>query len=311
MMEKPSYLSLTQYFKKEASKEVIDEVTSWKESHKEDFKELQSIWEEYGSLATSYQPDLSAAWSKIDERTRQSNTKHWVFRLAAMIVLTIGIGWIIQSYWVASVTSLRYYQATNENRIIVLEDESIVTLSPGSSMSLAESFGSKNREIALVGKAFFEIERNESIPFKVHVDSMKISVLGTAFEVAQNSRSIKVTVVEGKVAVKVANDETELNENEKVIFNSSTKTLIKSSQINENHLAWKSLVLSFSNTILKDFASDLEDFYNVKIEIDEKLQNRQITATFNNQSLLEVFEVVQATLGVKVDTLSNDHFKVE
>ena len=310
MMEKPSYIALTQYFKGEASKEVMDEVTSWQDTNQEEFSELQSIWDKYGSLATSYQPDVSAAWDKIDERTAHSNNP-WIIRIAATIVLGIGIGWMIQSNWFSKDAAIESYHASNEKLIIELDDKTMVTLSPGSNILLTEGYGFENREVRLVGKGFFEVANNESLPFEVQVDKMTVSVLGTAFEVEQNPQLIEVTVTEGKVSVEVANDKLELVENEKALFDLVEETLIKSQEFDENHLAWKTLTLSFTNTRLEDFVSDLETFYSVEIEIVEELKDRRITAEFNNQPLSEVFEIVRATLGVKIDTLNDSNFRIE
>lgn len=309
-MDKPSYISLTQFFKGDASQEVIDEVTSWQSVNQEEFNELQSIWKEYGSLAASYQPDLGSAWSKIDERTKSSSNV-WIFRIAAIIVLGIGIGWMTQLDWFSQGASIETYYSLGENRIIELKDGTIVTLAPGSILTLDEEFGSDNRDILLEGKGFFEVFRNESLPLNVRVGEMKVSVLGTDFEIEQHLQLIEVVVTEGAVAVEVSTSKIELVENEKAVFDPVKATLIKSYEIDENHLAWKSLVLSFTNSTLENFASDLEAFYNAKIEIDAEHKDRRITAEFNNQSLAEVFEVVQATLDVKIDTLNSSHFRIE
>lgn len=309
-MEKPSYISLTKYFNGEASKEVIDEVSSWSNVNQEEFNKLQSIWNEYGSLATSYQPDLNSAWDKIDERTNHPS-HNWLIRIAAIIVLGIGVGWVIQSNWLSSSASKELYQASQENLIIKLKDETRVTLSAGSSLKLSDGFGDEVREVTLVGKGFFEVSKNESVPFNVRVDEMQVSVMGTAFEIDQQSHLIEVSVTEGKVSVEVANHKLELVENEKALFDPVNNALSKSQQMDKNHLAWKTKVLSFSNTSLEDFVSDLEIFYRVEIELDEKLINREITVEFNDQSLSEVFEIVQPTLGVKIDTLDDANFRIE
>lgn len=313
MKEKPSYISLTQYFKGEASEADINKIKAWGEVNKDEFNQLQSIWDKYGSLATSYTPDLSKAWDKIDERTQSSNgtSFRWITRIAAVLVVVIGVGWMLQSGWLSASSPLQTYQATNENLVVDLVDQTSVTLSPGSSLTTEAGFGLENRRVELTGKGFFEVEKDESLPFVVNVGELNVSVLGTSFQVDQSADLIKVIVTEGKVDVRAADNVVVLNKYERAFFDRSASTLIKSDKINENQMAWKSLVLKFSNVTLLEFAEDLEDFYGIDIDVADGLQTRRITAEFNNQTLSEVFEIVQATLTVNIDTLDRSRFRIE
>jgi len=144
MIEKPSYITLVQYFKGEASREEVGEVTSWQQENVEEFKELQSIWNQYGSLATTYKPDLDLAWSEIDNRT-QSARPNWILRIAAMLAVGLGLAWIIQQNWLSSPGEPHFYQASNENLTIELAHQTVITLAAGSSLEVEDGDGGGNR----------------------------------------------------------------------------------------------------------------------------------------------------------------------
>ncbi|MEL7005537.1 MAG: FecR domain-containing protein [Bacteroidota bacterium] len=314
MIEKPNYISFTQYFKGDASKKITSAVESWKAENQEEFSELQSIWEKYGSLATTYKPDLKKAWANIDERTSESSTTlsfNWIVRIAASIVIIAGIAWLFKYGSFSRKSSFETFQATEGNLSFDLEDESNITLSMGSSLKVDEGFGTNNRNVTLSGQGFFEVAKNVDIPFAVTLKDAKITVVGTAFEIKDEVNTFKVIVTEGSVEVKTEGNRVVLKASQKAFFDRNNKALTTSEKISSNHLAWKSGILTFSNMNMTDFASDLEEYYDVKIELANGVKQRQITATFNNQSLDEVFEITQATLGVTVDTLNASHFRIE
>ncbi len=65
---------------------------------------------------------------------------------------------------------------------MVLADGSIVHLNAGSTIRYPASFDRK-REVYLSGEAFFEVVKNPSRPFLIHLDNGTVKVLGTSFNV--------------------------------------------------------------------------------------------------------------------------------
>ncbi|MEM6831358.1 MAG: FecR domain-containing protein, partial [Bacteroidota bacterium] len=221
-----------------------------------------------------------------------------------------GMGWLYQAYTSSSNESPRSFLATNENLSINLTDGTSVILSPGSSLEVAEGFGEHRRSVYLKGKGFFDVEK-DPLAFEVHLNEVRVLVHGTSFQVAEDQGQTEVIVKEGVVTVQAPQKEVTLVANEQVSFTSATSEWRKTGPVSENQFAWKTRVLTFSKTAMTDFARDLGKYYEVAIEVDEDLVNRQITTRFNDQSLAEVFEVVQVTLGVKVDTIGARHFRIE
>ncbi|GAB4022025.1 FecR family protein [Spirosoma koreense] len=146
-----------------------------------------------------------------------SRTSWGWMRIAASVVLVAGLG--VMGYWYSQRASQpaaynRFVQdapagtqlteTRNDNQTpltISLSDGSSVVLQPGSRLSYPHQL--KQREVYLVGKAFFEIVRDPSRPFLVYTHGIATKVLGTSFfiDAPDTSQPIKVAVKTGKVAV--------------------------------------------------------------------------------------------------------------
>ncbi|GHB65404.1 FecR family protein [Persicitalea jodogahamensis] len=91
----------------------------------------------------------------------------------------------------------------NSKQKIYLADGSSVILEKNASIVVDENFGHKTRTVFLTGGAFFDIHRNEKVPFLVHSGGIVTEVLGTSFHIkpSSNGKSIEVSVKKGKVSV--------------------------------------------------------------------------------------------------------------
>ncbi|GAA4453050.1 FecR domain-containing protein [Nibrella saemangeumensis] len=99
----------------------------------------------------------------------------------------------------------RVQNTTGRNRLLTLEDNSTVLLTPGSRLSFPAPFGSYRREVELVGDAFFEVTKNAKKPFFVYCGGAVAQVLGTSFWVKTEGKArceaVEVEVKTGKVSV--------------------------------------------------------------------------------------------------------------
>ena len=93
-----------------------------------------------------------------------------------------------------------YQTAVGERTTVVLSDGSKVTLNTRSKLVVGYTPG--RRDVSLVsGQALFEVAKNANRPFVVTAGSRKVTAVGTAFDVKVDSRTVDVTLIEGKVRV--------------------------------------------------------------------------------------------------------------
>jgi transmembrane sensor len=90
--------------------------------------------------------------------------------------------------------------ATAELRSLVLEDGTRVRLAPESALGVDYVAGERRVRL-LKGEAFFEVVPDANRPFRVAVQDVVATVLGTAFEVRLGADSVGVAVRHGLVRV--------------------------------------------------------------------------------------------------------------
>jgi hypothetical protein len=81
-----------------------------------------------------------------------------------------------------------------------LPDSTRVWLNANSSLTYFDNYGEENRKTRLSGEGYFKVKRDEAQPFVVNTAEAMVNVLGTSFNVKEDSTgAIILTVAEGKV----------------------------------------------------------------------------------------------------------------
>lgn len=218
---------------------------------------------------------------------------------------------------------------------LTLPDGSRVWLNGDSRITYGASFGKNDRELTLIGEAYFDVAKDPGRPMIIKTATVTIKVLGTAFNVRAYPDEITTatTLVQGKVQVSV-NHKKELSyllsPDEKLIVKNDTglpeeiKTIhaeagklpeeitkiriVKTDSI-PPEAQWTRNKLVFANQPLNEVADILSRWYgvNVVVQGDEDMKARQYTGIFENQSLQSVMESLQVAGGfsykMKNDTI--------
>ncbi|CAL1518367.1 FecR domain-containing protein [Chitinophaga sp. MM2321] len=191
-----------------------------------------------------------------------------------------------------------------------LPDGSMVYINAHTTIRYPRSFGKENRHLSIVkGEAFFDVTKNDALPFTVDAPDVEVQVLGTSFNVRAASAGVKVFVQTGKVSAAYKGTE------KKVILTPGVEASLKHNgtgietqlhKKNNNILAWKTRCLTFDDSPLTEVATALEDFYNVQIDIrDQQLADKKLLATFRNMPLDEVLDIMKKTLQINISHKNN------
>lgn len=183
---------------------------------------------------------------------------------------------------------------------IVLSDGTSVHLNAGSSLKYPVKFISgKNRQVFLTGEAFFDVLKNEYSPFIVTSGTMDVRVLGTKFNITSYPEDTQqsTVLVEGSVRLYETgkdydeDDSTLLSPGHKLDWNTADKTMIVNTVNTELYTSWMSGKLVMKEMNFSNIIQRIERHYNVSITNEyEELNSRIFTATFETESIEEVFE---------------------
>lgn len=180
---------------------------------------------------------------------------------------------------------------------VVLPDGSIVWLNAGSTISYSNTFDQYERKVTLEGEAFFDVQRNEDIPFIVQTANLDVVVKGTAFDVLAypGDSHTEVSLLRGKVDVHNKKGELvrKLLPNDLIRYDKvkDTYTLIQNNNAIQ-YSAWKNEELIFDNESLDQVVKKLERWYGVEIDWEYPKSGKRYTFKVKTESLREMLQLI-------------------
>jgi transmembrane sensor len=208
---------------------------------------------------------------------------------------------------------------------VSLPDGSVVILNAGSELSYNKEFGTRSREIKLVGEAYFNIKKNPNMPLVVHASTVDIWVKGTTFNVKAYPKdsTVEAALLTGVIELVSQKDPERkilMRPNEKVIVSektsdrpipATTKTVkvenketislsrMQPDSIDNSYpeLNWLKNKIVFRSQTFRSLAKEMEIKYNVAFEFkDEGIAERIFTGSFTDETLEEAMEALKTTV---------------
>lgn len=219
---------------------------------------------------------------------------------AALFILAFTLGGIFTFNSNSQDTNLKFTEifAPQGQRLrLVLEDSSVVWLNSNSKLYYASDFGKNERRVKLLGEAYFEVQKNKSVPFIVQTPHEEIKVLGTEFNVsAYNGRESVTTLITGKVELTSSLGKIVMSPNE-IAYQSNGKW-IKEPLLKNDKLLWKEGIYVFENSSIEDMATELSKYYDVQIHLKNPASaNIRFSGKFRQRDGIdEVFKLLQRAI---------------
>lgn len=261
--------------------------------------------------------DKDAAFAVFQQRVADSEGQQprsrylrWL-SYAAAVALMIGISYFSfkggQSTVEASFREIVTEAPQGSRSQMTLPDGTKVWLNAGSKIIYTQGFGLVNRLVSLVGEGYFEVARNEQLPFSVKSENVQVRVLGTKFNFRDYPADAEATVSlsEGSVAMNSLKDVSKdqlLKPGQRATVDKRTGHIRVEEYEVSNAIQWTNGRLIFDGEPLRDIVKNLERSYNVKIKVkDESLYDLHFYGDFirQEQSLGEVLEALSATGKIK------------
>lgn len=311
---------IANYLTEGLDKNALDELKTWIAASAENqqyFIRQREIWFSAISreAASVYDKDKAfenfrnrvESQKEIQSTSRRGFSLSALWRYAAVVAIIIAVGCI--SYWQGEVNvkdtfaDISVEAPLGSKTKLYLPDGTLVWLNAGSRMTYSQGFGVDNRKVELEGEGYFEVKRNEKIPFFVKTKDLQLQVLGTKFNFRDypEDHEVVVSLLEGKVGLNnLLREEKEavLSPDERAVLNKANGLLTVESVTASNASQWTDGYLFFDEELLPDIAKELERSYNVKIHIaNDSLKTFRFYGNFvrREQNIQEVLEALAST----------------
>ncbi len=206
---------------------------------------------------------------------------------------------------------------------LILSDGTEIWLNAESKLKYPAKFNNENREVFIEGEGYFDVAEDESHPFIVHTENIKIKVLGTKFNVKSypDDDRIETTLITGSIVIEEVqqkpvfrNKTLHLKPNDHAIFLKSTNELslfekitrnakpvqssfnIKKVNRPEDLISWKDNKLVFKRAKFSKVINELERWYNVHINLEfDDMKDYTYSGTFEDETIEQALEALRIT----------------
>jgi transmembrane sensor len=310
--------SIKKYLSGKSSRDEQKELLNWIRTDK-NLKEFQQVKDEWkAETRNDAMPvELASNWKSVQNQMmeqlqqevgRKQRTLNF-FRYAAIFLVLITVPALIYTLSTTKPEGPLTYTtvAADYGQIskVVLPDSSVVWVNSGSAIKYNNRFSATNRDIELVGEAFFKVTHNADVPLIVSNADLRVKVLGTEFSVSAypEESNINVVLEKGKVELNLVSDtrfRKELKPGELAQFDKTRKKLSVGNVNTNLYTSWKDGLINIYNLPLSELVIKLEKRYNQKFEVDEAIKNIPYTFTIKNEDLSSVLNLMEKITPVTV-----------
>ena len=192
---------------------------------------------------------------------------------------------------------------------VTLPDGTAVTLNSASRITWRSDYNRKNRTVGLEGEAYFEVAKNEKVPFTVRTDKMDITALGTEFDVKayEEDRHVTATLLKGSIRADFGGQSEILVPDQYIVVDKTTgESEVVTAENPEYLVPWKNDELLFAGETLEEIALVLERMYDMEVVfMDETAKAFSYTGLIRNSSLHNVLELISGTSPVRYTISGN------
>jgi transmembrane sensor len=281
--------------------------------------------------------DEEAAWRQVSRRMRWfarppvrsalgRGQVRWIpWAAAAAIALAAGSAAVLvksrgrpeRERAAASGVARELVTRRGERAAFNLADGTKVILGAESRLSIPAGYNraGAGRELSLEGEGYFDVVHDSTRPFRVRTPLGTAEDIGTEFVVTTypEAGGMRVVVASGKVALRQRPRVTgpaspkdsfpllTLTQGDLARLDSAGTATV--SRVDPaTYLSWTRGALAFNGTPLRDVLPQLARWYDLDIRLaDTSLATRRLTATFHDQSISQVLDLMALSLDLRVE----------
>jgi transmembrane sensor len=309
---------ITKYLRGKSSADEQNELLHWirKEEHFNEFQQVKETWKAEVSKE-DVPSEFVNDWASIQNQMmvqlqqdvqRKQRTLNF-FRYAAIFLVLIAVPALVYILSSDRPTNPLVYTtvAADYGQIskVVLPDSTVIWVNSGSTIKYNNRFSATNRDIELIGEAFFKVHKNKDLPLVVASEDLRVKVLGTEFSVSAypEEKNIQVVLEKGKVELSTASKtelKQEMKPGELVSYTKVNKEMNLSTVNTGLFTSWKDGIINIYNLPLSELVIKLEKRYNQKFVVDNEIKNLPYTFTIKNEELSSILSLMEKITPVDV-----------
>ncbi|AYD47466.1 FecR family protein [Arachidicoccus soli] len=190
---------------------------------------------------------------------------------------------------------------------LVLPDGTKVWLNASSSITYPTTFSGKERTVTISGEAYFEVVHNKAMPFKVEVGGETVEDLGTHFNIMAypEEKVITTTLLEGSINLISNGSGQILKPGQQARLNKVSRNITLQEIDTSQAVAWVHGQIVLDNTPIAMLMHQISRWYNVDVEIEGNISQRQFGGTIDrNVNLSYVLDALEAN-GINAKLIGN------
>ena len=280
--------------------------------------DVQRILELTDRLAEQKKIDTDKHWQELSERIRREERKvrflHVVRTAAAVLFLPVlllsGLLFMQLRDWQAQpVEQVELLTAYGVVSKVTLSDGSEVWLNSGSKLVYPKRFTGDERQVSLVGEAYFKVKSNPSRRFDVQTaEGVTVSAYGTEFNVQayDDDTCVVATLADGNIRVEQSalHLEEDLKPGEQAVFSKRDGKMNRQQANLLVEMAWKEGKIVFRRTPMEEVAKVLSRHFNVDI----RLQGKEVfgyaySGTFTTETITEILSLLEKSAPISCEIM--------
>ena len=262
-----------------------------------------------GEVPASMKKHLPEYVKAIKEASYPKRTYlHTILHAAAAILLVVVASFALHA-WHSNKALTKYADmeirvARGQKSDLTLPDGTRVHLNACSELICGRNFNGRQREVELIGEAYFEVAKDTTRPFIVNTEGMKVKVLGTKFNVNsyQDDGRIYAMLEAGSVEVSNGQDTQILHPRQIAYTNTwgNTSKLTVASCDPALFTGWKEGELRFRNTSLTQILKQISRCYDVTVILDHNYQEEYFSGDISYHTpLANLLQAIEASTSVR------------
>ncbi|MBB1286770.1 FecR domain-containing protein [Flavisolibacter sp. BT320] len=190
---------------------------------------------------------------------------------------------------------------------ITLADGTRVWINSASALSFPSAFSGPERKVELTGEAYFEVAKKVRQPFRVVVNGMDVTVLGTHFNIMAyaDEEAVQTTLLEGAVQVRNEQGSSVLKPGQQALAKGAGAIRVREDIDTEQVLAWKNGLFQFEKIRIETIMRQLARWYGIDVVYSGTVREH-FTGTISRQVGIEkVFRMLALTGAVQFSLSGN------